>query len=179
MTRETSTRTVLVPKAVAEALLTLGSALDDELRDTLKQCLAGTCLWNTSPSSLLSEASFKPGHGGYEAEYLGTEFAARTLPEVLARIVDMTAEVAPEVLVALAKQRARKRRYIARTREEVHPGNQHLPAMKTASGWWISKNIGREDLIRTLRALCRTSGLDFGEDLRFRLRRAENSPDWL
>jgi hypothetical protein len=39
--------------------------------------------------------------------------------------------------------------------------------MKTASGWWISKNIGQEDLKRALWALCQASNLTFGLDVTF------------
>lgn len=175
MTSETSARTMHVhlPISVVEALLNLRAALDDDLITTINLSLTGTFVSDTSSLAPVPQPALIRGHVGYEAEYLGIAFTAPTLPEVLARIVDMTAEVAPEVLIDFAKLRARKRRYVARTREGVHPDNQHLPVKQTDSGWWISKNIGREDLLRTLRALCRTSGLIFGEDLRFPLQRTQ------
>jgi len=89
------------------------------------------------------------------------------LPEIFAQFVDMTAKVAPEALDKLAGMSARRRRFVARNPEAIHPGNRHLPITRTASGWWISKNIGQEDLKRALRALCDAAGLTFGADVKF------------
>ncbi len=89
------------------------------------------------------------------------------MPEIFARIIDMTDDLAPEVLVALADIRTRERRFISRKREDVHRASPHLPTRKTASDWWISKCISKEDLNRALRELCRLSGLTFGKDLKF------------
>ena len=77
------------------------------------------------------------------------------------------AEVAPEALENLATHRSRKRRFVTRNRDEVHPGRSDLRVLRTSSGWWISGNIGREDLKRTLRELTAVAGLTFGQDLVF------------
>lgn len=98
----------------------------------------------------------------YAASFLGVRVSAWSLPEIFAQIVDMMAIAAPEELEKLAGVRARTRRYISRSREAIHPRSNHLPVMLTASGWWISKCIGSEDLKRALIALAHVSDLDFG-----------------
>ena len=93
--------------------------------------------------------------------------SASTLPEIFAQVVDLTAEVASEALDKLAATRARKRRFVARNPEAIHPGRSDLAVMQTASGWWISKNISQADLKRALQALTHAAGLSFGEDIKF------------
>lgn len=84
----------------------------------------------------------------------------------------MTDYVARDVLMSLAEVRTRERRYIALQPDEIHLRSPHLPVMQTPSGWWISKNIGRDQLMGALRELCRISELDFGVDVKFSLKRA-------
>ncbi|TVR80056.1 MAG: hypothetical protein EA405_11745 [Rhodospirillales bacterium] len=165
-------RTVLVhlPATFIDTLLKVRATLDNDLASLLETSLA-SC--SGSLKELDQEEATKAAplpNGRYVAEFLGVPFATRTLPEVFAEIVDMTAEVAPEALDRLSEVSARTRRFVARRPEAVHPGNHRLPVMQTASGWWISKNIGQEDLMRALRALCRAAGLSFGADVKFSLR---------
>lgn len=165
-------RTVLVslPATVIDALLKVHRALDDDLVSALETGLVNWSEPPTEPDQEEATRAVPLPSGRYAAEFLGVPFAARTLPEVFAVIVNMTAEVAPEALDRLSEVRARTRRFVARSPENVHPGNHRLPVMQTASGWWISKNIGQEDLNRALRALCRAAGLRFGADAKFSLR---------
>lgn len=163
--------TVLVPlpATFVVALLKMHRALDNDLASALKTGL-------TSGSSAVAETvpvetteTKLPSAKKYAAGFLGVPISTRTLPEVFAEIVDMTAEVAPEALDRLSEVSARTRRFVARRPEAVHPGNRSLPVAQTASGWWISKNIGQEDLKRALRALCRVANLTFGKDIEFPL----------
>ena len=73
----------------------------------------------------------------------------------------------PSVIEWLSEMKARKRRYVARKPEQVHAGRRDLPVLQTRSGWWVSGNIGEDDFIRSLKALCRASGLHYGQDIRF------------
>jgi hypothetical protein len=161
-----------LPRVFIDALLKMHAILDADLIGALETGIA------VGPRSLFElglEKTSKPPtlpDGKYAAEFLGMPFAVQTLPNVFAAIVDITAEVAPEALDMLATLRSRKRRFVARNPEEIHPGNRSLPVRKTASGWWISKNIGQEDLKRALRALCDTAGLTFGKDVKFPLNRS-------
>ncbi|MGJ8585144.1 MAG: hypothetical protein ACSHXD_13685 [Marinosulfonomonas sp.] len=152
-----------VPVQFVEALL--------KMHDSLKTDMCASVLGKQAKIDLDAESiqtaiSLKP-RSKYSAEYLGKAIHVETLPEVFATVVDLTNEVAPEALEILANMRARKRRFISRTADAIHPGKPTLPVEQTASGWWISKNVGQEDLIRALNALCDASGLKFGEDIKF------------
>lgn len=159
----------LVPlsSSFIEALLKLRVVFDDDLVSALRTSLADSTAPSAAPAQAKSPAVSTLPRGKYAAEFLGITVATRTLPEVFARIVDMTAIAAPEALERLARVRTRERRFISRDPQEIHLGNRHLPVMQTTSGWWISKNTGQEDLKRALRALCQTSGIDFGTDVKF------------
>lgn len=106
-----------------------------------------------------------PRSGKYPFVFPGQPFAAATLPAVFAQVIDATATVAPEALETLATRRTRARRFISRHPEQVHLRSPNLPMARTGSGWWISTNIGENDLIRALKALCEDAGLEFGKDL--------------
>ena len=106
----------------------------------------------------------------YAGEFLGTSLHARTLPEFFADVINLASAVAPEALVELSTWRTSARRFVAAEPEAVHPRNPHLPVLKTASGWWISRNIGQEDLERALSALCSVSRLTYGRDVMFTAR---------
>lgn len=169
MTIEISKRTMLValPESVVGALLQMNASLNEGLADSLQSLIAGS---TNEPARRDHEPKAKtcllPQAGKYSAEFLGTTLTARTLPEIFAQVVDLTAEVAPEALHELAAMYARKRRFVARNPEAIHPGRRDLAVMRTASAWWISKNIGQEDLKRALQALAQAAGLRFGEDIK-------------
>ncbi len=103
----------------------------------------------------------------YEGEVLGKQVRSGTLVEFFAEVVDTIDDVAPEAVANLAQMRARTRAYVARTRAVVHAGRIDLPTTKTSSGWYVSENIGRKDLVRALEALCQAAGLTYGRDIRF------------
>jgi hypothetical protein len=79
------------------------------------------------------------------------------------------AELDPAVLERLAAITARNRRYVARSKAEIHPGRPDLATIKTHSGWWVSSNVGARDVQRGLMALCQVGSLTFGTDVRFPL----------
>lgn len=92
---------------------------------------------------------------------------AATLGELLRNVVDAVHDLDPAAIERLSLMKARTRRYVARAREDVHAGRRDLPVLQTRSGWWVSANIGRPDLIRSLRALCAATDLRFGDDIVF------------
>jgi len=100
MKSEVAERTVLVPLPATfiDALLKMQGALDNDLASVLETGLAICSPSRTEALPQKAPTATKPPRGKYTAEFLGIPFATRTLPEVFAKIVDMTAEVAPEVL---------------------------------------------------------------------------------
>lgn len=166
---------VTLPAKFVDALLSLHGAWPGTALGNLQAALAvrpkpQPTVATPTKSSPFAGATFTPLRGKYLAEFLGVEFSERTLPYVFAAVVNMTAVAAPEALDRLSEIKTSKRRYIGRSKEAVHFGNKKLPVMQTSSGWWISKNIGQDDLRRALRELCRASGLTFGVDVKFQYR---------
>lgn len=172
MSCEIRNRTVLVslPVSFVEALLDMRTALDDDLASALEKTVGGSPASSVSQPCETNPKTITPGRGKYTAEFLGVAFSANTLPKVFERVIDMTAKRSPEALDSLAKIIPRARRYVAREPGMVHLYSPHLPVARTTSGWWISKCISRDDLIRALRDLCEVSELSFGKDLKFPLR---------
>lgn len=117
--------------------------------------VAVTSTWPTSPT------------GARVASVLGMPIGAPTLGKLLRNVVDAMHDLDPSVIERLSEMKARKRRYVAREPAQVHAGRRDLPVLQTCSGWWVSRNIGEDDFIRSLKALCRASGLHYGQDIRF------------
>jgi hypothetical protein len=105
--------------------------------------------------------------GLYVASIFGTPVGAKTIGALLRNVVDAMHYLDPDVIERLSRMRARTRRYVAREGEQLHAGRRDLPVLLTRSGWWVSANIGTQDLVRSLRALCRASGLSYGKDIVF------------
>lgn len=103
--------------------------------------------------------------GGYRGQFLGRILQAETLGAFFSEIVDIMCEVAPDVVHDFAQCRARTRHYVSRTPVGVHGGRSDLPIHKTTTGWYVSKNIGRRDLVRGLKVLCSVARLKYGSDL--------------
>lgn len=103
----------------------------------------------------------------YACEVIGAVLSAPTLPRIFAKIVDLMDELDPAILEKLSEMKpSYARNYISRDKEKVHIRSPQLETMSTKSGWWISKNIGRAQLIGALCALCNAAGLEYGKDLR-------------
>jgi hypothetical protein len=105
--------------------------------------------------------------GTYVALVLGVPVGARTLGELLGNVVDAIHDLDAAAINRLSEMKARTRHYVACEPENVHAGRRDLPVLQTRSGWWVSANIGRRDLVGSLRAVCRASGLHYGHDIRF------------
>ncbi|MCC6006392.1 MAG: hypothetical protein JJU40_01795 [Rhodobacteraceae bacterium] len=114
----------------------------------------------TSPGPALTS-------GTYVASVLGVPVSADTLGALFRNVVDAIHHVDPASIERLSLMKARTRRYVARERDQVHAGRRDLPVLNTRSGWWVSGNVGRPDLARSLRAICQASGLLYGHDIRF------------
>jgi hypothetical protein len=172
MNCETPTQAVLVslPISFVEAILTLQSALDDNVTSALGKSLAGARTVSTALLDPPATSFAVHERGKYAAEFLGVGFSADTLAAIFGQVVDMMAAVAPEALVSLAAIRTRGRRFISKEARGIHPHSPHLPVQQTDSGWWISKNISQDQLKSALCAICEASGLTCGKDLMFPVR---------
>jgi hypothetical protein len=61
----------------------------------------------------------------------------------------------------------RKRRYLARTKEELYPGSPHLAvnAYQLRPGWWCDTHASKAGIARRIRMACDVAGVRYGEDL--------------
>lgn len=107
----------------------------------------------------------------YEAGFLDQVLGANALGELYGKLVDALYEVAPDAIASLATMRSRSRRYVAKERAHIHPKSSHLGTLRTASGYFVSRNIGTTDFIRGAKALCAAADLVFNEDVTFRTNR--------
>lgn len=105
--------------------------------------------------------------GSYVASIFGMPIGANTLGALLRNAVDAIHDLDPSAIERLSQMKASSRRYVACEREQVHAGRRDLAVLQARSGWWVSANIGKPDLVRSLRALCKASGLHYGHDIQF------------
>lgn len=100
-------------------------------------------------------------------EVFGERISASSMGKMFRDVVDLIHDLDPQVIQRLSLVKARVRRYVASCPEDIHGGRMNLPTLQTESGWWVSGNIGAEDLKRALRALCEAGGLTYGDDIRY------------
>lgn len=102
----------------------------------------------------------------YTMIFLGEELRAATLGHMFVELIDSLSIVAPEGIEKLATMKSRKRAFVSRSREAIHPGRSDLKTLKTKNDWWVSANIGRRDFNRALSTLCKATGLTVNRDVR-------------
>jgi hypothetical protein len=108
-----------------------------------------------------------PKPPGYEL--YGQRRGARNARDVLIQVFREFAEREPgflERFAALPKH-GRKRRYLARTREELYPGSPHLAdnAYEVRPGWWIDTHASRAGIETRIKMACEVAGVQYGKDL--------------
>lgn len=158
---------VSLPLSFINALLQMHATFEPGLLQSLQERALLDEQSGSEVDLRTGEIDIPAACGKYVAEFLGVAINASTLPGVFSQIVDLLSEVAPDALETLATHRSRKRRFVARNRNDIHPGRSDLRVLQSSSGWWISGNIGREDLKRALKELTDVTGLTFGQDLVF------------
>jgi predicted type IV restriction endonuclease len=104
---------------------------------------------------------------GYEL--YGQRRQARNARDVLIQVFREFAERDPgflERFAALPKH-GRKRRYLARTREELYPGSPHLVdnAYEVQPGWWIDTHASRAGIETRIKMASEVAGVRYGKDV--------------
>ncbi len=122
----------------------------------------------TRPASDTPNASRSIGY-----KFDGSWHQARSAREVMVGVFEELAKRDPrfpERFAALPKH-GRKRRYIARTREELYPGSPHLAsnALQLRSGWWVDAHASRSGIERRIKMACEVARVGCGEDLQINL----------
>jgi hypothetical protein len=157
------------------ALLMARRRHKNETLDAVSARLASSELPNQSQPIALPPLTFRTREaercqretGKYGLELLGEPLRASTLAELFGALIDRLAELDPEAVEKLSTMRSTKRGFVSREKNAIHPGRPDLPLRRTRSGWWISANIGTEDLERALWRTCEANDLVYCRDIRF------------
>jgi len=104
---------------------------------------------------------------GYEL--YGQRRRARSARDVLIQDFKEFAERDPSFLdrFAALPKHGRKRRYLARTREELYPDSPHLAdnAYEVRSGWWVDTHSSKSGIETRIRMACEVAKVEYGKDL--------------
>jgi predicted type IV restriction endonuclease len=99
----------------------------------------------------------------------GQRRQARNARDVLIQVFREFAEREPDFLERFAAlpKHGRKRRYLARTREELYPGSPHLVnnAYEVRPGLWVDTHASRAGIETRIRMACEVAGVGYGKDL--------------
>lgn len=168
------TVSVHLPSSCVHGLLALSNLMDGNVIEALQRAISGgsdecSNTLNERPTS--ETATSIVCQKQHMAEILGQQVVGRTLPELFGKCVDLVHDLEPSSVERLSDVKTSARHYVARRREDVHFKSQHLVecTIRTGSGWWISTNISRPQMITALRLLTEAAGLSFGRDVVFPL----------
>lgn len=98
----------------------------------------------------------------------GKTTPARNAADVLVEVFEELSKLDLSFLQRFASRKhGRKRRYIARSREELYPGRPDLAehSKQLSSGWWVGTNYSKSNIKQIIQLACEVSGLQFGRDL--------------
>ena len=104
----------------------------------------------------------------------GKHYPAHNARDVLINVLEMLTKrdpSFPERFAALPKH-GRKRRYLARDRDDLYPGRSDLArdhSKQLTSGWWVGTNHSRAAICRIIKMVCDVAHMRYGEDLRVEL----------
>lgn len=139
------------------------------LKETTLPIQAGGPQDKLRPTPTAPSASPTPlGPVGFRLN--GRHYSARNAREVLVGVFEALASrdaTFLERFAALPKH-GRKRRYLARTPEELYPGRPDLArdhSAKLTSGWYLGINVSRAAIERIIAMACTVAHLSFGHDL--------------
>ena len=122
MIMEVLDRTIIVamPEWVVSAMLQMNALLAAGLAVSLQSLMVGSEIEFVKQATEPNTKAFLTSNAGkYSVKFLGLHFTARTLPGLFAKVVDLTADVAPEALDTLATKRASKKRLVSRDRDAL------------------------------------------------------------
>ena len=108
-----------------------------------------------------------PKSAGYEL--YGERHGARNATDVLVKVFREFADRDSSFLERFAAlpKHGRKRRYLARTREELYPGSPQLVgnAHEVRLRWWVDTHASKSGIATRIKMACEVAGVNFGKDL--------------
>ncbi|WP_457654363.1 hypothetical protein [Rhodocaloribacter sp.] len=110
----------------------------------------------------------------YGFSFNGNFYECRNARDVLTQVIETLSKIDKSFLnkfIALPKH-GQKRRYIAKTREELYPDRPDLcikHSHRLSSGLWLGTNYSRKDIDKIIRLACKVAKVDFGNQLQISL----------
>src|SRR5215213_2853476 len=108
-----------------------------------------------------------PKSAGYEL--YGERHGARNATDVLVKVFREFADRDSSFLERFAAlpKHGRKRRYLARTREELYPGSPQLVgnAHEVRLRWWVDTHASKSGIATRIKMACEVAGARYGKDL--------------
>jgi hypothetical protein len=100
----------------------------------------------------------------------GREFKARNARDVFIKVMEQLSSQDQGFLGRFdaRPKHGAKRRYVARTMEELYPGRPDLcpgNSHQLKSGWWVGTHYSKRSFKKILEMACEVAGLCFGKDL--------------
>ena len=71
-----------------------------------------------------------------------------------------------------ARKHGRKRRYVARSPQELYPGRPDLAekaSVQFVEGWWLGTNYSRGNIETIIQLACEVAELKYGQDVKVEL----------
>lgn len=104
----------------------------------------------------------------------GQRFTARNAKDVLINVMERLSSRDKTFFERFAARprHGTKRRFVARTKEELYPGRPDLcrgKSYQSKSGWWVGTNYSKRNIELILRMACEVAGIKFGSDLKVNL----------
>ena len=146
-------------------LMARRNAGDDSLDAVVRRVLVGSDAPTISNASLSSPLGTSAAR--YQVRIFGEVVAAERLHDVLATVIESLSRRDAGFLTRLAKEKARTRRIVARSPEDLYPGRPDLAknARKVADGWWMVTNNSQPNTASAVATACRVAGVDQGVDV--------------
>lgn len=92
----------------------------------------------------------------------------RSASDVLLNVLDELSKRDSSFITRFASRKhGKRRRYVARTREELYPGRPDLAqySKQLSNGWWVGTNYSKSNISQIIQLACEVAGLRFGYDL--------------
>lgn len=100
--------------------------------------------------------------------YQGRTETFRSGAKLLGAVFSMFASMDPAFCERYSESYSgRIRKYVARTKEELHPGKPELQnsALALPGGWWVATHSSNTEKIKRIKQACHVAGVEFGKDL--------------
>lgn len=140
--------------------------------DILRRCLLDDRQSPRLSVTALADAVAEAGErttGRWTVEFAGQRVAAPNLKGAYRTLLLLLARHDRHFLFRFSKEKARSRRYVARSPEQLYlasPGLAKQHAKPLTDGWYFDTNLSTDQVARRIRIAARLCGLKYGSEVR-------------